>query len=1067
MAGFCMAISADYAELHCISHHTLLRGASSPEELVARASRLGYRALALTDECSVGGVVRAHAAARAHGLALIIGSELRLDDGPALVLLATTREGYAALCALISHGRQRARKGRYQLKRADFAPGPAGLAHCLALLLPDPDHRGSWSTAMSAGSRLRAEADWLAHTFPGRGWIATTLLHGPDDATELQALQALSAASGLPLVACGAVQMHCRGRRALQDTLTAIRLQRRIAELGLDAAANGERHLRSLDTLRATYPPALLEASCAIAERCRFTLDALRYDYPDPFTASGLSATRHLARLTAQGARRRWPQGTPPAVIRQLRHELRLIAALGYERYFLTVHDLVSWARERGILCQGRGSAANSAVCYALGITAVDPARSQLLFERFISRARNEPPDIDVDFEHERREEVIQYLFERYGRAHAALTATVIRYRPRSAIRDAGKALGLDPALIERLVSNLQWWDGDTIAEQRLREAGLDADAPALRRLLTIARAMIDVPRHLSQHVGGMVISASPLQQLVPIEPASMPDRQIIQWDKDDLDALGMLKIDVLALGMLAAIRRGLDLIASHHGRQLELAEVPADDPAVYAMLQRADSVGVFQIESRAQMAMLPRMRPRCYYDLVIQIAIVRPGPIQGDMVHPYLRRRCGEEPVSYPGEAVRTVLERTLGIPIFQEQVMRLAEVAAGFTPEEADALRRGMAAWRRAGMLDAHTRRLREGMRARGYPEHFAEQILRQIQGFGEYGFPESHAASFALLAYVSAWLKCHYPAAFACALLNSQPMGFYAPAQLLRDAAAHGVQVLPVDVLHSTWDCSLESAPSRSGGPALRLGLRLVKGLSRQAGEAVVAARLARAGAVPPDGFGDVRELRVAAGLNRAAIAALAQAGALRGLAGNRRAAAWQVMDRDAGLPLLEALPQPPAPAALGAPALAETLRDDHASLGFSLAGHPLGLLRPWLARQQHLSAQALQTVADGAWVRTAGLVINRQRPGSARGVTFVTLEDETGQVNLVIWKAVGEAQRRTLVASTVMGAYGQWQREGEVCHLVVGRLEDLTGRLQALLTGGQPGADAGTARTTDTS
>jgi error-prone DNA polymerase len=770
-----------------------------------------------------------------------------------------------------------------------------------------------------------------------------------------------------------------------------------------------------------------------------------------------------------------------PAYVRTLvEHELALIAELGYEPYFLTVHDLVAFARGRGILCQGRGSAANSAVCYCLGITEVDPSRMSMLFERFISRERNEPPDIDVDFEHERREEVIQYLYTKYGRHRAALAATVISYRPRSVLRDLGKALGFGADEVEAIATAAGRWDHgiDTV---RLREAGVPGDAQkpsdagGIRRfalLLELSQQLLGFPRHLSQHVGGFVIARDCLEELVPVESASMADRTVIQWDKDDLDALGLLKVDVLALGMLSAIRRTLDLVSqwrtARGGVPLTLGTIPPEDPAVYDMVCRADTVGVFQIESRAQQAMLPRLRPRNFYDLVIEVAIVRPGPIQGDMVHPYLRRRRGEEPVDYPSEAVKAVLQRTLGVPIFQEQVMQVAIVAAGFTPGEADQLRRAMAAWKRHGGLGHFEQRLLEGMRARGYDEAFAARIFGQIQGFGEYGFPESHAASFALLVYVSAWLKCHEPAAFTAALLNSQPMGFYSPSQLVRDAREHGVEVRPVDVCVSDWDCSLEpaGAPPPTGAArcptagriegrsALRLGLRLVRGLTAAGAARVVAARAARdaatAGAHTP--FADLQDLAEAAALGRGDLEALAAAGACAALAGNRHQAFWQVAGTEVALPLAPPATDRSLPLLLQ-PTEGEGVIADYRSLGLTLGRHPLALLRPhWppgrAGMPPMVTAGTLAGLPDGARVRVAGLVVTRQKPATASGVTFVTLEDDTGNINLIVWKRVGEAQRSALLRSRLLEVGGRLQREGEVTHVIAERLTDRSRLLGAL-------------------
>jgi error-prone DNA polymerase len=1043
-----------YAELHCLSNFSFLRGASHPEELVERAATLGYAALAITDECSVAGVVRAHVAARDKGLKLIIGSEFRLADGLRCVLLATDRRGYGQLCRLITRARRAAPKGEYRLERRDFvvsrdwwiadsegrgspdeAPpspfashDPLSTSCCIALWLPgprpDPD-----------------EATWLAGIFPRRLWIAVELLTTGQDRRRLASLQELGRSLELPLVAAGDVHMHARGRRALQDVLTATRLRTTVDRAGYALFPNGERHLRPVARIAEIHPPELLAATLEVASRCTFSLDELRYEYPREIVPEGETPSSWLRRLTEEGERRRWPEGTPDAARRLIEHELELIEELGYEAYFLTVHDIVSFARSRGILCQGRGSAANSAVCFCLGVTEVDPARMSLLFERFISRERNEPPDIDVDFEHERREEVIQYVYAKYGRHRAALTATVISYRPRSALRDVAKALGLDALQVNALARSMQWWDGSRIDETRVREAGLDPESPVLARVITLARDLLGFPRHLSQHVGGFVIARDLLEELVPIENAAMEERTVIQWDKDDLDALGLLKVDVLGLGMLAAIRRAFDLVERFGGRRWTLATVPAEDPAVYEMIGHGDTMGVFQIESRAQMAMLPRLRPASYYDLVIEVAIIRPGPIQGDMVHPYLRRRGGLEPVTYPSAAVEGVLRRTLGVPIFQEQVMQLAIVAAGFTPGEADQLRRAMAAWKRKGGLGHFEERLIRGMRERGYAEEFARQIFRQILGFGEYGFPESHAASFALLVYVSAWLKRHEPAAFTAALVNSQPMGFYAPSQLVQDARRHGVEVRPVDVHTSDWDCTLERRDD--GAAALRLGLRLVKGFPGEAAHRLVAARAAAP-------LASVQDLALRAALDRRELGCLAAAGALEGIAGHRHRAAWNVAGVEAPLPVL---PEPRIAEGiplLRAPREGEDIVADYSHTGLTLRRHPLALLRERLAGRGVLTAAALRESRHGATVRTAGIVITRQRPGSANGVTFVTLEDETGHVNLIVWEHVAERQRQALIGSRLMGVAGELQLEGEVMHVIVHRIVDLTRWLGRLAT-----------------
>ncbi len=1022
----------EYAELHCLSNFTFLRGASHPKELIERAADLGYTALALTDECSLSGVVRAHVTAKERGVKLIIGSELRLACGLALVALAIDRHGYGRLCRLITQGRRAAVKGGYHLTRADLAV----LEHCLILWLP--------------GRRpCDSQARWLAERFPGEVWIAVELLRGGADREHLEALRRIGRETGLRLVASGDVHMHVRSRRTMQDALTAIRLNVPVAEAGENLHPNGERHLRERERLARLYPRELLEETVRITQRCAFSLDELRYEYPGELVPPGQTPASHLRKLTEEGVRCRWPQGMPEGERAALEHELALIAQLRYEPYFLTVHDIVAFARSRGILCQGRGSAANSRVCYCLGVTAVDPQRgAQLVFERFISRERNEPPDIDIDFEHERREEVIQYVYDRYGRERTAIAATVIMYRPRSALRDLGKAFGLAPDECARLAGVMQWWDGGEVLTQRLREAGFDPDSPVLARLLPLARELIafpGFPRHLSQHVGGFVISAGRLDELVPIENAAMEGRTVVQWDKDDLDALGLLKVDLLALGMLSALRKGFDLVNRFRGTRHELGGLPAEDPRVYEMISRADTIGVFQIESRAQMAMLPRLKPRCYYDLVIEVAIVRPGPIQGDMVHPYLKRRQGREPVSYPSDAVRDVLSRTLGVPIFQEQVMRLAMVAAGFTPGEADQLRRAMGAWKRTGGIGHFRDKLLCGMTSRGYAAQFAERIYRQMMGFADYGFPEAHAASFALLAYDSAWLKCYEPAAFTAALLNSQPMGFYAPAQLVRDAREHGVRVHPVDARESGWDCTLEQG--EDGEPALRLGLRLVKGLSGGGAARLIEARRQSA-------FASVQDLARRARLDRRDLEALAGAGALASLSGNRHLAFWDAAGTERPLPLepaggLASRGADPIPL-LNAPTEGEDIVADYASLGLTLGRHPLALLRESLRSAGLCDAGDLARLEPGGWVRTAGIVLSRQRPSAAKGVTFLTLEDETGPLNVIVWERVGEEYRHALVSSRLLEVHGRLQREEGVTHLVARRLIDRSALLGALLT-----------------
>ena len=1005
-----------FAELHCLSNFSFLRGASRPEELVAKAARLGYWALALTDECSLSGVVRAHIEAKQHDIKLIIGSEFCLEDDLKLVLLATNRNGYGHLSHLITMARRQADKGSYRLSRADLVKYFP--YDCLAIWLPGNGFNEEHGT-------------WLKQRFGNDLWLGIGLFLSGRDAERRKNAETIAQRLAIPLVACNDVHMHQRSRRALQDTLTAIRLGQPLPQLGHALFANGERHLRPLPRLVQLYPSDWLNQSITIAERCHFSLDELRYEYPHELVPDKHTPTSWLRQLTEDGIKKRWPDGEPTKVRQQVEHELTLIAELSYEPYFLTVHDIVRYAREQGILCQGRGSAANSTVCFCLGITEVDPARMSLLFERFVSRERDEPPDIDVDFEHERREEVIQYIYRKYGRNRAALTATVITYRTRSAVRDVGKALGLNPIQLDRLADSIDRWDAYKLMPESLRDCGFDPSSPVIKRLAILVDQIKGFPRHLSQHVGGFVIAQDELSRLVPIENATMSERTVIQWEKDDLEAMGLLKVDVLALGMLSAIKKTLQYLSEYTSHNWKLADIPAEDPAVYAMLQKADSIGVFQVESRAQMSMLPRLKPKNYYDLVIQIAIVRPGPIQGEMVHPYLARRNGSEPITYPSPEVRAVLERTLGIPIFQEQVMQIAMVAAGFSAGEADQLRRAMAAWKRKGGLEPFEHKLLTGMQKRGYSEAFAKQIFQQIKGFGDYGFPESHSASFALLAYVSAWLKCHHPAAFCCGLLNSQPMGFYGPSQLVQDARRHGVKVLPVDVQNSQSDCSLEYPDNIS--PALRLGFNQVKGLSQRAVLNVVRAR-------EQGLFFDVNDLATRAKLDKQAIEHLAAADALRSLSGNRHQAFWAASGVEPaslvfGVPqIAEATPllKPPKPG--------QDILADYASIGLSLKNHPLALLREHLQRQGIITAKDLWQKRNGSIARVAGLVICRQRPMTAAGVTFVTLEDETGQVNLIVWPKTALAQRKPLLKARLLTVTGTVQQEDGVLHLIAGKLDD---------------------------
>ncbi len=1001
-----------YSELHCLSHFSFLRGASSPQELVRQAASLDYRALALTDECSLAGVVHAYRAAKECGLQLIVGSEITVREGVKCVVLACHERGYGDLSALITKGR-RLEKGRYDLTVADVEH----LAGCLLIWYPGRD----------AG--LDGLVSPLAESFGTRFWIGGELHRTGDDQAHKARLGRLSLQLNRPIVASGDVHMHKRARRALQDTVTAIRLKTSVAKAGFSLFQNGERHLRDLSRLSAIYPEEWLRETDVIADLCQFSLAEMRYEYPRQ-ARSARHSLGTLIKLTRAGLDDRYPHGVPKSVQDLARHELALIGELRYADYFLTVHDLVRFARSRRILCQGRGSAANSVVCYALGITAVDPSRLQVLFERFVSRERNEPPDIDIDFEHSRREEVIQYLYAHYGREFSAMTASVITYRTRSALRDVAKALGCEPALVDRLAGLLGWWEGADVLAERLSEHGYDVQATLWRQLIALVHDLIGRPRHLSQHTGGMVLSQNPLTRLIPVEQAAMPERTVLQWDKDDLDTLGIMKVDCLGLGMLTALRKTFDLMSEHGLGPSDLHEIPAEDTAVYRMISGADTVGVFQIESRAQMALLPRLKPQTFYDLVIQIAMVRPGPIQGHMVHPYLRRRLGLEVVTYPSPEVEAVLSRTLGIPLFQEQVIKLAVVAAGFSPGEADELRRAMAAWKREGDLTAFKERLLEGMRSRGYSADYAQGLYRQIHGFGAYGFPESHSASFALLAYASAWLKCYVPDAYLCALLNSQPMGFYSPGQLIADARQHGVRVLPPDIRHSRAESILEFDHK---GRSVRLGLDLIKGLSRKSAQ--------RLGDRDPVARASFAALTEKAGLSRGEGVTLARAGALQGLSRSRPEALWKSMAIKAPVTLF---PEPEEVKAWqGRSSYAADVEADYRVLGFSLRGHPVALIRSKLGSSVSPITN-LRGMRSGASISVAGLVMSRQRPTSARGLVFLVLEDETGMANVIVYPKVVATFRSPLLHADMILIRGQLERTPEnVQHIIastVSRLPD---------------------------
>jgi error-prone DNA polymerase len=1056
-----------YAELHCKTNYSFLEGASHADELAARAKDLQYHALAITDRNSLAGVVRAHVAAKEYRLRLLIGAEIVPSDSPAMVLLATDRAAYGRLASLITVGRRRAPKGECRLTLRDISEHADGMICCLPL---STESQLRYERRYEPGSNTEvadAVIKQLHGVFSDRLYALAELSLAANDKTRLARWLDRCRRLNVTVAAANDVHYHSPQRRPLHDVLTAIRLNTPLQRLGSELFPNGERHLKpATDLLQLMNGRRdLIERTLEVADRCHFSLDELRYEYPEELVPQGVSAYQHLSNLTWSGADDRYPGGVPDRVRGLIEHELSLIQELNYEAYFLTVHDLVRFARERDILCQGRGSAANSVVCFCLGVTSVDPERIDVLFERFISRERNEAPDIDVDFEHERREEVLQYLYERYGRERAGMTATVITYRPRSAIRDIGAALSLSNDCLDRLAGQLEHVDRTPQLPERMREGGIDPQSLLGRRILDLLNGLLGFPRHLSQHVGGMVMSRGPLSELVPIENAAMPGRTVIQWDKDDLDALGLLKVDCLSLGMLSCIRRAFNLIRQQYEQSFTLATIPSEDPIVYDMVSAADTIGVFQIESRAQMSMLPRLKPRCFYDLVIEVAIVRPGPIQGDMVHPYLRRRSGEEPIEFPRPEIRSVLHKTLGVPIFQEQAMRLAIVAAGFTPGEADQLRKAMGAWRKVGVIEQFHQKLVRGMLDRGYEPEFAERVFKQISGFGEYGFPESHAASFALLVYVSAWMKRYYPAVFCAALVNSQPMGFYAPAQLIRDAQEHGVRVLSVDVNQSDWDCTLERVqqehnttaapqsnldvsrvfPHREQSTGLRLGLRVVRGFSEKDARTIESARQ-RSGR-----FEAFEEFARRTGLSRNSLRQLANADAFASLKLNRRSALWKALPQRESLPLFQAeqhvADEEPVPE-LPQMTPQDEVVADYSSAGLSLRPHPISFLRDRLTELRAVSAEKLAQIQPDRRVKVAGLVLMRQRPSTASGITFMTLEDETGIANLVIYPSVWQRFRQTARFATVLLATGRLQREEEVIHVVCDQLDDASELLQRL-------------------
>ncbi len=1015
-----------YAELFCQSNFSFLTGASHAEELIIQADFLRYQALAITDECSIAGIVRVHTAIKEHqlGIKQIVGSMFWLNDECQVVLLCPNRQAYAELCRIITNARRRSKKGSYQLSEWDLMSAK----HCFILWLPTHQEIDSdWGK-------------WLKQYHFGRLWIALQRHLGANDHAYVEHCQQLALQFDLPITACGGVLMHSATRLPLQHVLTAIKHNQQVEHVQAHLMSNTERALRSQAKLARIFQPQWLEESVRIAQHCHFQLSELQYEYPSELIPNGATPMGHLRNLVENGKRIRFPDGVPSDIQITIDKELELIEELNYPFYFLTIHDIVMFAKQQGILYQGRGSAANSVVCYCLEITAVDPRQVAVLFERFISKERQEPPDIDVDFEHERREEVIQYLYQKYGRKRAGLAATVISYRFKSAVRDVGKALGISETQLDFFIKNINRRDRTLGWQAQIVELGLEPQSHKGQLFIDLVNEILTFPRHLSQHVGGFVISSGPLYELVAVENAAMPERTIIQWDKDDLESLGLMKVDVLALGMLTAIRKCFTFIGKHHQRHLSIAEITRlkDDANVYGMIQRADTVGVFQIESRAQMSMLPRLKPRTYYDLVIQIAIVRPGPIQGDMVHPFLKYRNDPALITYPSKEVEQVLSRTMGVPIFQEQVIKLAMVAAGFSGGEADQLRRAMASWKKSGQLSKFKPKLINGMLERGYEREFAERIYDQICGFGEYGFPESHSASFAVLAYCSAWLKYYYPEAFYTSLLNSLPMGFYSPSQLIQDAQRHGITVLPVCVNHSEFD---HQVVTQQQGFAIRLGLRLVKGLSISGGQALIRRR-------PKGGFLHVNQLKNS-GLNQKDLESLASANALHLIADNRYATRWAMMDSLSDLPLFQNVLEEEKPL-YNAPSSFENLLEDYASLGLSLDQHPITLLDKAGKLSKFIRQNELSQISHKSLVTVAGVVTGRQSPGTAAGVTFFTLEDDTGNINVVVWQATARAQKSAYISSKLLMVKGILEKEGDVIHIIAGRLIDITPLLQQLQT-----------------
>lgn len=1032
-----------FAELATTTNFSFLRGGSHGDEFVLQACALGLSAISIADRNTLSGVVRAHTSAKEAGLQLLVGARLVTSGGFEVIAYPEDRAAWGRLSLLLTLGNRRAPKGECYLELDDILEYGAGQ---IFIAMPPRE--------VEPPQAFRRDCEALATAFPDTTWAGLACLYNGKDTLRLHALDAFARSINIPTVATNDALYHTPGRRVLQDVLTCVREHTTIREAGFLLEANAERHLKSpeeMARLFKAYPEALQETQ-VIAARVTFSLDELSYEYPDEVLGEAETPQDELVHLAWKGAGERYPDGVPEKVRKAVAYELELIDELDYAPYFLTVYDIVRFARSQGILCQGRGSAANSAVCYMLGITSVDPVKIDLLFERFISAERGEPPDIDVDFEHERREEVIQYIYEKYGRHRAGIAGTVITYRTKSAIRDVGKVMGLSMDTVGALAGTVWGWSSGGVDEEHVREIGLDPDDPNLMMAMELARQLTRFPRHLSQHVGGFVITRGALSEVVPIANAAMADRTFVEWDKDDLDALGILKIDVLALGMLTAIAKAFTMFEASYGKNFNLATIPAEDPRTYDMLCRGDSVGTFQVESRAQMSMLPRLKPRNFYDLVIQVAIVRPGPIQGDMVHPYLRRRDGIEPVEFPSKQLEEVLGKTLGVPLFQEQAMKIAIVAGGFTPSEADRLRRAMATFRKVGTIHTFGVKLVEGMVERGYDRAFAERCFKQIEGFGEYGFPESHAASFALLVYVSSWIKCHYPDVFLACMLNAQPLGFYAPAQLVRDAREHGAQVRAVDINRSTWDARLEplamedGARTQEGGNAfaVRLGFSQIKGFREDAAQRLVKAR-------PEAGYDSVIDLWRQSGLSPKELERLAEADAFRSIGLDRRGALWAVKALGPDqLPLFAgpATDGREAKVLLPAMPLGEHVIHDYAHLRLSLKAHPLSFLRDSFNARRIVRNEQLMSIPENKRIKLAGLVLVRQRPGTASGVIFATLEDETGVANVIIWPKVFEKYRQVVLASRVMGVTGRLQREGLVIHVIAEKIEDLSHELAVL-------------------